>query len=458
MIMNKQEQNMMEILPSIENKNQLPGIILADTTSRDWLQSLPWWNYWTKQQRAGLTQKMSEAWIHHIEVWFPAMEWDPEYQAVQHTANTLWESDSVIFGLARLIESDIKNTIQAIAWAQYKWVHTFVWTSPEHLSTFSFWTDEILTNIWKRVSQIREAWYIAQFSAEDATRTDPDFLVEVYEKAIQSGAQILNIPDTLGFYDAYQYMELMKHLSQKFPHVILSAHAHNDKSQAEQSALLSLSKWYAQRVEWTLFGIGERAWNTDLAALIPILRQDNEAYQHINTNLLKNPAYFREVLQYMEEISGLHGRPVSPWYWYEAIVNRSWVHQAKIAQLKESYIWCDDVWLGLWWRPQTDISALSWHHWVYAKLQSLWIDADLSNLPELTKLYRYIFSPDTNPDDIKNVFPEISSDFLYQAGIKINEIRKEARELKNTERNLIRWNQETDEIIFEVYQEYVKQK
>lgn len=140
-----------------------------------------------------------------------------------------------------MVESDVANTINALTGAKYRGVHTFVGTSPEHRSTFSFGTEDILRNIGQRISQIRDAGCIAQFSAEDATRTELDLLVEVYEKALRSGAQILNIPDTLGYYDVSQFLKLLEHLKTKFPQAIISSHTHNDKSQAEQSALVAAS-------------------------------------------------------------------------------------------------------------------------------------------------------------------------------------------------------------------------
>lgn len=381
------------------------------------------------------------------------MKDDPEYEAVKHTAEKVWDRESVVFGLARLVETDVTNTIEAIQGAKYKGVHTFVGTSPEHLSTFSFWTDEILKNIWQRVSQIRNAWCIAQFSAEDATRTEMDLLLEVYEKASEAGAQILNIPDTLWYYDVEQYLKLLEHLRQKFPHLIISTHTHNDKSQAEQSALIGVSKWFAQRVEWTIYGIWERAWNADIMSIIAIILQDPQ-YKHLAEKLIKNPDWFVDVLDYMTEISGIHTRPVSPMYWFEAIVNRSWVHQAKVAQLKASYIaypW-NELWL--WDRPQIEISALSGVHGVVSHFKKYFnIDLNDTQAKKMTAVLRNAFSPDTTPDSMHTTFPDISSDFFYGIWTRISAVRTEARAMKNTKENLIKWNRLTDDIINEIYDE-----
>ncbi len=446
------QQWMNEVLPWVNDNNKIPWVILADVTSRDWLQSLPWWNYWTKEQRWELSKLLSDFWMHHIELWFPSMKWDPEYEAVKYAANEVGERESVVMWLARLVESDIANTINALDWAKYKWVHTFIGTSPEHLSTFSFWTDDILKNITARVSQIREAWYIAQFSAEDATRTDHDFLIEVYEKALAAGAQILNIPDTAWVYDSQQYNNLMQHMYSRFPNTVISTHTHNDKSQAEQSALITASNWFAQRIEWTVFWIWERAWNADVMILVSVIMQD-PAYSHLSKELLKNPEKFIEILEYMTEISWIHARPVSPWYWHEAIVNRSWVHQAKMAKLKESYVaypwtifWLDN-------RPEIEISALSGKGWVIAIYENFWIKLNNEQSTVLTKVLRQILSPDTNPHEIHAICPKLSEDFLYQLWLSINIIRTEARTLKNTKENLIKWNEETDSIIKKIYEE-----
>ena len=452
--MNKQVA--MEILPWLKKESDLPGAILSDVTSRDWLQSLSWWNYWTAEQRAMLTKKLSDFGIHHIELGFPAIIWDPEYDAVKLSADAMWDSNAVVMWLARLVKSDVDNTIQALSGAKYKWVHTFVWTSPEHRKTFSFDTTDMLKNIETRVSEIRNAWYIAQFSAEDATRTELDFLVEVYEKALRWWAQILNIPDTLGYYDVDQYMKLLEHLKIKFSYSIISTHTHNDKSQAEQSALVWVSKWFAQRIEWTIFGIGERAWNADIMTLISIIMQDKQ-YKELAVNILKNPGKFEEILEYMEEISWIHMRPVAPWYWHEAIVNRSWVHQAKVAKIKETYIMYPGEILGLDKRPQIEIWPLSWYHWVISKFRdSFDINVANEDAKKLTSIYRHIFSPDTDPHSIHTLFPDLSDKFLYNLGVEINQIREEARILKNSKKNIIKWNVQTEEILKRVFQEVFK--
>lgn len=134
-----------------------------------------------------------------------------------------------------------------------------------------------------------------------------------------------------------QYIKLLEHLRQKFPHLIISTHTHNDKSQAEQSALVAASQGFAQKIEGTIYGIGERAGNADIMTLIAIIMQDPQ-YAPLAEKLIQNPEKFVEVLEYMEDISGIHMRPVAPGYGYEAIVNRSGVHQAKVAKIKESYI------------------------------------------------------------------------------------------------------------------------
>lgn len=452
--MNKQTYR--EVLPWIETDSDLPWLITSDVTSRDWLQSLAWYNYWTSEQRANLSILLSELWIHHIELGFPAVKDDPEYDAVKYAADQIWDRDTVVMWLARLVEDDVTNTIEALSWSKYRGVHTFIWTSPKHLQTFSLSTSEILKNIWDRVSQIREAGCIAQFSAEDATRTDFELLVEVYEKALSSWAQILNIPDTVWFFDTIQYIDLLKHLRSKFPDAIFSTHAHNDKSQAEQSALVAASLWYAQRIEWTIYGIWERAWNTDIMAIVYFILHDKR-YSSLANKLINDPDKFTQVLEYMTEISWIHSRPVSPWYWHEAIVNRSWIHQAKVAKIKDSYIafpW-DIVWL--WDRPKIELSALSWYNWVMSKfLDDFWIEIDSSLAKKLAHLYRLILSPDTEPHQIHEKFPDLSDKFLYDIWKRVDRIREEAHSLKNSKENIIRWQSESDSIVIDVYNELSK--
>jgi hypothetical protein len=159
----------------------------------------------------------------------------------------------------------------------------------------------------------------------------------------------------------------------------------------------------------------------------------------------------------MEEISWLHMRPESPWYWYWAIVNRSWIHQAKVAKVKSSYIaypW-EAIWIND--RPQMEISALSWFHWVIWKFSNdFWIQLNETTGKTLTSILRNAFSPDTTPDSMNKLFPSISSDFFYSIWVEISKIKREARELKNTKQNCIKWNSETDEVIKKIYDQYLE--
>jgi 2-isopropylmalate synthase len=461
-------------------QGQKPEFIINDLTLRDGKQALPWWTLWVRKQAGKLVHQMADVGVHHVEVGFPAIPGDPETETVAHLANALKDRDMALFGLARLMRSDIETAMEALAPAKYKGIHTFIGTSDIHIDSrrhtlgghekmsASEYRRNLLRDTREMVRMIVEAGYMSQFSPEDATRTDPAFLMDVLSAAVESGAQILNIPDTLGYADTEDYTELLAKVHKAFPDQIKSTHTHNDWSQAEMNALIPLKRGVAQRLEGTIFGIGERAGNADWTSIVlGLMSHPNPRYQEMSKNLLLHPEKIGDVTSYFTHISGIYQRPVGPGHGYEAITNRSGVHQAEVAKLKKTYIWMQPHQFGYEGRPMFDITPLSGKHGVREVLLSLGIDLggtskpgdigdtirfdDDEQLDEMTKLYRMLFTPDFDSKELHEAFPTISMKDMKALRGRCQKIREESRRMKNNESGTKDWLKQTDNIILEAF-------
>lgn len=448
----KFDENFHALTPWI-NQDEKPAFIINDITLRDGKQALPWWNLWTMQDAARFVHTLADAGVHHVEAGFPAIPGDPETKGFEYIIHEAGQRDIVFFGLARLVRQDIATTIDALKGAKYKGVHTFIGTSPEHLKSRGMTHEQVLSMTRDGVKQIMDAGYLCEFSPEDATRSERVFMMDVLSSAVEEGAHILNIPDTLGYVDAEDYTKLLQMVSMTFQDQIISTHTHNDWGQAEESAKLALKNRAAHRFEGTVFGIGERAGNADWVSVVlgMLAQTKHPRYAVMAKNLLKDPTKIAAITKQFEAMSGLHMRPVAPGHGYEALVNRSGVHQAEVRKMKESYLWQTPENSGFDPRPKFDITPLSGKHGVQEVLFSLGIECNDDMGVKMTEFYRLLFSPDITPDQLKSVAPSVSETDLHNLLERIAAIRSEARLYKNSEANTKKWLAETDKILTDAF-------
>lgn len=393
-----------------------------------------------------MASRMMQAGIPHIEIGFPVIEWDPETHAVRYVVGQTRHLTGGIFALARLKKEDIEQCIQSLEGAKYGGIHVFVGTSPEHREALGKTQEQILAEIPARMKQVRDAWMICQFSAEDATRTEVDFLTKVYEAAENAGAQILNVPDTVGFTDPDGYAEVLEAVRESTKTGVISAHCHNDMWCAEANPIVAVRRGLVERIEWTIFGIGERAGNTDLSTLMITLMQHPE-YSSRVAHLIKHPKQLASLIETVQSATGYTGRPVQPGYGFDAMVNRSGVHQAKVAKMKSSYVWIDPDMFGLRGRDLIDIWPLAGKMGVEVLLKQLKIQYEEKDIIIITSLLRSIFSPDTDIHDIAQSFPQLDENEVTRLSDKVEEIRREARILIPTISRQKEWRKKTQEIV-----------
>jgi 2-isopropylmalate synthase len=253
----------------------LERVTVFDTTLRDGEQS--------PGASMNLTQKLQVAaalsalGVDVIELGFPVAS-PGDFEAVRGIAEQI--EGPVMCALARAQKEDIDRVAQALQKAPRKRIHVFIATSPLHREhKLKLDRAQVLARAIEAVRYCKERFDDVQFSAEDAARTEPDFLVEVVERVIEAGATTVNIPDTVGYALPAQFGATFAHLKKHVrgvERVTLSAHCHDDLGLAVANSLAALEAG-ARQVECTINGIGERAGNCALEEVVMALRTRADA-------------------------------------------------------------------------------------------------------------------------------------------------------------------------------------
>ena len=262
-------------------------VVIFDTTLRDGEQSpgasmnLP--------QKLQVAHALKDLGVDIIEAGFPNAS-PGELEAVRAVARQV--EGPVICGLARCERTDIDRAWEALRDAARKRIHVFLATSAIHREfKLRMAKEEILRRAVEGVQRARDYCDDVEFSPEDASRTEPDFLPEVVERAIEAGATTVNIPDTVGYAVPTQYAGLIAHLRRhvrNIDKVVISVHCHNDLGLAVANSLAALQEG-ARQVECTINGIGERAGNCSLEEVVMAIRTRSDYFQFhtgINTRRL----------------------------------------------------------------------------------------------------------------------------------------------------------------------------
>ena len=297
-------------------------IRIFDTTLRDGEQS-PGCSM-NLEEKLRMAQQLDALGVDVIEAGFPIAS-DDDFAAVTKIAHTIRRP--VIAALARATREDITRAWEAIKDAAHPRIHTFLATSDIHLrSKLKITREQCLENIKAAVSLAKSFTPNVEFSPEDATRTDIDFLCEAVATAIQAGATTINIPDTVGYTVPQEYAQIFRTLRERvsgIENITLSVHCHNDLGMAVANTLAAIEAG-ARQVECTINGIGERAGNASLEEAVMALnvRRDILAYEtDINT---------AEIYRTSQMLSNITGIPVQP---NKAIVGRNaFAHEAGIHQ------------------------------------------------------------------------------------------------------------------------------
>ncbi|HZH28179.1 MAG TPA: 2-isopropylmalate synthase [Azospirillaceae bacterium] len=245
-------------------------VIIFDTTLRDGEQS-PGCSM-NLEEKLKIALLLEEMGVDVIEAGFPIAS-PGDFEAVNEIARRV--KRSVVAGLSRAARGDIERCAEAIAPAERKRIHTFISTSPLHMKyKLQMEPEKVLELIQSSVTLARNLCDDVEWSAEDGSRTEPDFLCRAVEAAIRCGATTINIPDTVGYAVPDEYAGIFRMLRERVPgadKVVFSVHCHNDLGLAVANSLAGVAAG-ARQIECTINGIGERAGNTALEEIVMALR------------------------------------------------------------------------------------------------------------------------------------------------------------------------------------------
>ncbi len=297
-------------------------IRIFDTTLRDGEQA-PGFSM-TPEEKIRLARPLEELGVDVMEAGFPIAS-DGDFRAVQAIARQCRQVR--VAALARAVEADIRRAGDALRPAARPLLHTFIATSDIHLEhKLKKTRAQVVAEAYSAVRLAREYADEVEFSAEDATRSDRDFLLEVLNAAVEAGATVLNIPDTVGYSVPQEYAALIAWLRAHLrapEKVILSVHCHDDLGLAVANSLAALASGAGQ-VECAVNGIGERAGNASLEELVMALHVRRDALPF--TTGIHTEKIF-PVSQILSEITGVAVQP------NKAIVGRNaFAHTAGIHQ------------------------------------------------------------------------------------------------------------------------------
>ncbi|WP_033405087.1 2-isopropylmalate synthase [Hirschia maritima] len=258
-----------------ENNNQ---VRIFDTTLRDGEQS-PGASM-TLNEKLELAELLESMGVDVIEAGFPAAS-PGDFECVSEVARR--SSSIIVAGLSRAVSRDIERAGEAVNKAERPRIHTFISTSPVHMKhKLKMGENAVLEAVGRSVTQARGLVDDVEWSAEDATRTEFDFLCRCCDLAIASGATTINIPDTVGYSHPEEYRDLFERLINNVSNsdkAIWSTHCHNDLGLAVANSLAGVAGG-ARQVECTINGLGERAGNAALEEIVMAMRVRKDAFQY----------------------------------------------------------------------------------------------------------------------------------------------------------------------------------
>jgi len=261
-------------------------VIVFDTTLRDGEQS-PGATL-TADEKLEVADALVALQVDVIEAGFPAAS-PGDFEAVKAIAARA--KGVTVAGLARANANDIERAAQAVRGAEQPRIHTFIATSDIHLEyKLRMTRQQVLERVAESVKLARSFVSDVEFSCEDATRSDPDYLVQVFGTAIKAGATTLNVPDTVGYTTPGEFIALIQHLRANVEGIedcIISVHCHDDLGLGTANTLAAVGAG-ARQVEVTMNGIGERAGNTSLEEVVMALATRTEQFGGVQTRVVKN--------------------------------------------------------------------------------------------------------------------------------------------------------------------------
>jgi len=307
------------------------NIQIFDTTLRDGEQ-VPGCKLNT-EQKVVIAEQLDALGVDVIEAGFPVSS-PGDFKSVEEISKIV--KHATVCGLTRSVRNDIKVAAEALKYAVKPRIHTGIGTSESHIvHKFKTTQEDIIERAYAAVKYAKSFVEDVEFYAEDAGRTDNEYLARVCEAAIKAGATVLNIPDTTGYCLPSEYGAKIKYLKENVKGIekaILSCHCHNDLGLATANSIEGVING-ARQIECTINGIGERAGNTALEEVVMVLKQ--HPYLKLDTNI--NTSMLYGMSQLVSDSMGIYTQPNKAIVGANAFAHSSGIHQDGMIKNRETY-------------------------------------------------------------------------------------------------------------------------
>lgn len=304
---------------------------IFDTTLRDGEQ-VPGCKLNT-EQKLRIATRLDQMGVDVIEAGFPISS-PGDFNSVQEITKIV--KNATVCGLTRAVQKDIDVAAEALTLAKRPRIHTGIGTSDSHIKhKFNATQEQIIERAVAAVSHAKKYVEDVEFYAEDAGRTDNEFLAKVCEAVVKAGATVLNIPDTTGYCLPEEYGAKIKYLVDNVRGIekaTLSCHCHNDLGLATANSIAGAVNG-ARQIECTINGIGERAGNTSLEEVVMIMRQ----HPDLNLNTDINTKLLYDTSQMVSEAMGMYVQPNKAIVGANAFAHSSGIHQDGVIKNRETY-------------------------------------------------------------------------------------------------------------------------
>ncbi len=308
-------------------------LIIFDTTLRDGEQS-PGASM-TREEKIRIARQLERMKVDVIEAGFAAAS-PGDFESIKAIAGIVRES--TICSLSRANERDIARAAEALAPAERKRIHTFIATSPLHMEMkLRMLPEQVLEQAKSAVRYARQFTDDVEFSPEDGSRSDEDFLCRVLEAVIAEGATTINFPDTVGYAVPEIFGQTIKRLRERIPNsdkAIWSVHCHNDLGLAVANSLAGVMIGGARQIECTINGLGERAGNTALEEVVMAVRT-RAAYYNLEVGI--DTTQIVAASKMVSQITGFAVQPNKAVVGANAFAHASGIHQDGILKARETY-------------------------------------------------------------------------------------------------------------------------
>lgn len=340
-------------------------VIIFDTTLRDGEQS-PGATL-NNKEKLEIAKQLAKLGVDVIEAGFPVSS-PGDFDSVKTIAQTV--KGPIIAGLARANRKDIEAAWEAVKYAEKPRIHLFIATSDIHLEYKLRKTrEEVLKIIEEMIGYARSLCDDVEFSAEDAGRSDQDYLCKTVETAINAGASTINIPDTVGYTLPEEFGNLIAHIKQNVPNVdkaIISVHCHNDLGMATANTVSAIANG-ARQVECTINGLGERAGNCSLEEIAMILKTRRDRL-HLYSNIDTTQIY--KTSRLVSNLTGMLVQANKAIVGANAFSHESGIHQDGVLKFRTTYEIMDPRDIGLI-ESQLPLGPRSGRHALKARLVEL---------------------------------------------------------------------------------------